>query len=288
MKETVKKYANELTNGIKTMFKEFFNKDTNKKQRANMWTFSRLIITLPILIFTILSTINFSTPLLISNSILVAFGALTDFFDGKSARKYNSSSEFGKLLDQVIDKIFSIVVGITLTIINPLYLLLLLGEGIIATINVPFSLKYKELKDTSNQIGRIKQWPLGLSFLLGYLSPLSAGLNIATTITVITTFLLQIVTALSYTKRNIDGVKEIKEREKKKLLNIEEDFDKNKELQKSIGEKTISSNTTNNVNDTKLSNKELYTKLKELKNELTNNENNVEIKEDNYQKTKKL
>ena len=34
----------ELNDGIKVMFKEFFNKETNKKQRANMWTFSRLVL----------------------------------------------------------------------------------------------------------------------------------------------------------------------------------------------------------------------------------------------------
>ena len=284
MNQSIQKYIEQLKNGIKVMFKEFFNKNTNKKQRANMWTFSRLIITLPILIFTILSTINFSIPLLISNSVLVAIGALTDFFDGKSARKYNSSSEFGKLLDQVVDKIFSIVIGITLTIINPLYLLLLAGEGIIMAVNVPISLKYKELKDTSTQIGRIKQWPLGLAFLLGYLSPLSTCLNIATTITIITTFLLQLVTATSYVKRNIEGIKEIKTRENQKILNIEEDFNKSDVFKKSLGEKDLKNNTYKE----NFSTIELHTKLKELRDELTQQEENKNIEEKNIQKTKKL
>ena len=91
MKETIKKYLEELKIGTKTMFKEFFNKETNKKQRANMWTFSRLIISIPILILSIMAMINISVPLLVSNSVLVALGALTDYFDGKSARKHNST-----------------------------------------------------------------------------------------------------------------------------------------------------------------------------------------------------
>jgi phosphatidylglycerophosphate synthase len=102
MKDTIKAYYLELKNGIKTMFKEFFNKETNKKQRANMWTFSRLIISIPILILSIIYLINFSIPLLITNTILVGMGSITDYFDGKSARKYNSSSEFGKKLDQIV------------------------------------------------------------------------------------------------------------------------------------------------------------------------------------------
>ena len=42
MKGKLKKHFKELESGTKIMFKEFFNKETNKKQRANMWTFSRL------------------------------------------------------------------------------------------------------------------------------------------------------------------------------------------------------------------------------------------------------
>ena len=145
MKDTLKKNLTLLYDGTKTMFKEFFKKETNKKQRANMWTFSRIIISIPILIFSILSIINFSTPLLITNSILVGMGAITDYFDGKSARKYKSTSEFGKRLDQVVDKIFSGIVGITLAVINPMYLITILGEIIImSTITLIFYVIDKE------------------------------------------------------------------------------------------------------------------------------------------------
>ena len=44
MKETISEFLKNFKSGTKLMFKEFFNKETNKKQRANMWTFSRLII----------------------------------------------------------------------------------------------------------------------------------------------------------------------------------------------------------------------------------------------------
>lgn len=286
MKEIIKKYLSEFKIGTKTMFKEFFNKETNKKQRANMWTFSRLILTLPILIFSIISIISFSAPLLIANSILVSIGAITDYFDGKSARKHKSTSEYGKKLDQIVDKVFSIVIGVTLAIINPLYLIPLLGEGIIMSCNIPFSIKYKNLNDSSSLIGRIKQWPLGIAFILGYISSLTTGLSIAATISVIVTFMFQVVTALTYLKRNIDGVKKIENEERdNKLLEITEDFEKNSELVKTLGEKEINSN----VDCVTKSKQELINELKVTKDELLHNDEKYNIIEkENYQKSKKL
>lgn len=280
MKEVIKKHLKELGIGTKTMFKEFFNKKTNKKQRANMWTFSRLIISIPILVLSILSIINFSPLLLITNSVLTGIGAITDYFDGKSARKHGSTSEFGKKLDQVVDKVFSIIIGATLAIINPIYILPLLGEGIIMMSTLPFSFKYKEAKDTSLYIGKIKQWPLGISFIFGYISMLNLPLSIISNILVSATVLLQLVTAATYTKRNIETVKEIKSKQTSKLLESEENYDKVNTLQKTIGEKDI---TTKNTN---LSRKELCDELRKLRNELIP-PNELTNEEKNNQKIKK-
>lgn len=280
MKEVIKKHLKELGIGTKTMFKEFFNKKTNKKQRANMWTFSRLIISIPILVLSILSIINFSPLLLITNSVLTGIGAITDYFDGKSARKHGSTSEFGKKLDQVVDKVFSIIIGATLAIINPIYILPLLGEGIIMMSTLPFSFKYKEAKDTSAYIGKIKQWPLGISFIFGYISMLNLPLSIISNILVSATVLLQLVTAATYTKRNIETVKEIKSKQTSKLLESEENYDKVNTLQKTIGEKDINTKNTN------LSRKELCDELRKLRNELIP-PNELTNEEKNNQKIKK-
>ena len=125
----VKKYLKEFKIGTKKMFKEFFNKETNKKQRANMWTFSRLIIPVITTILCVISLfVTNAVPLLIAAATLTGFGALTDYFDGKSARKHNSTSEYGKRLDQISDKVFSGMLGISLSILNPLFLITLLEE----------------------------------------------------------------------------------------------------------------------------------------------------------------
>lgn len=280
MKEVIKKHLKELGIGTKTMFKEFFSKKTNKKQRANMWTFSRLIISIPILVLSILSIINFSPLLLITNSVLTGIGAITDYFDGKSAKKHGSTSKFGKKLDQVVDKVFSIIIGATLAIINSIYILPLLGEGIIMMSTLPFSFKHKEAKDISAYIGKIKQWPLGVSFIFGYISMLNLPLSIISNILVSATFLLQLATAATYTKRNIETLKDIKSKQTSKSLESEENYDKVITLQKTIGEKDINTKNTN------LSRKELCDELRKLRNELVP-QNELTNEEKNNKKIKK-
>ena len=136
-----KKYLIEFKNGTIVMFKEFFNKKTNKKQRANMWSFLRLIIPLITLILSIIASILNILPLLVASGIIAGFGALTDFFDGKSARKHKSSSEYGKILDQVTDKFYSLIMGINLSFLNPIYILPLSLELTISLINISYKSK---------------------------------------------------------------------------------------------------------------------------------------------------
>ena len=205
----IKKYYKELCSGIKIMFKEFFNKNTNKKQRANMWTFSRLIVSFIIPTLTLLGSITLSSSLFISAIGVTVFGAITDFFDGRSARKYNSYSEFGKLLDQVVDKVFSIMIGISLSILNPLFIINLLGESIISCVNISYHLKYKDIKKDSLMLGKIKQWPLGISFVLGFISTIVPGLSTITNISILITLLFQISALGNYIISNKKEVERI-------------------------------------------------------------------------------
>ena len=145
MKEEIKKYWKEFKIGTKIMFKEFFNKETNKKQRANMWTFARFIIPIITLTTSIIAISTASIPLFIGTGIMAGMGAVTDFFDGKSARKHGSTSEYGKILDQASDKFFAGIIGINLLFLNPLYIFILLGEALIAVVNISYKLKHKDL-----------------------------------------------------------------------------------------------------------------------------------------------
>ena len=223
----IKKYYKELCSGIKIMFKEFFNKNTNKKQRANMWTFSRLIVSFIIPTLTLLGSITLSSSLFISAIGVTVFGAITDFFDGRSARKYNSYSEFGKLLDQVVDKVFSIMIGISLSILNPLFIINLLGESIISCVNISYHLKYKDIKKDSLMLGKIKQWPLGISFVLGFISTIVPGLSTITNISILITLLFQISALGNYIISNKKEVERINAKIKNNQIENEEILSRN-------------------------------------------------------------
>lgn len=283
MIEILKNYWSEFKNGTKTMFKEFVKKDTNKKQRANMWTFARLIIPIFTLITSIIAIITASIPLFIGTGILAGMGAVTDFFDGKSARKHNSSSEYGKILDQASDKFFSGMIGINLLFLNPAYIFVLLGELIIAGVNIYNKFKNKDLVINSSMIGRIKEWPLFLSLALGFLSTISPTLLTISNYSIILTTVFQIATATSYVEGNNKEVKKLQETNK---FELENDFENENNIN-SI-EKTKIIEDIHNLKENKpISRIEQCENLRKLKDELIYNEENKIISEKEYQKTKK-
>lgn len=277
LKTRIKNYFNLFNKGTKTMFKEFFKKDTNKKQRANMWTFIRIITPFLTLICSIIAIITNLMPLFITSGIIAGFGAFTDFMDGRSSRKHNSESEYGKLLDQVSDKLFAGIIGINLSFINPIFLITLLGELSIMLTNISYKIKHNDLDIKSTKIGKIKEWPLFFTLAIGYLSPINNIILSISTISIILTLILQTLTVQSYV---ISNNKEIKKIEKNKIFNI------NNELNNNYEKKYIKKidNNKKRKNDF-LSQKE---ELIKFKNELQQMSENKNLEETNgYQKIKK-
>ena len=200
----------EFTTGVSTMFKEFFNKETNKKQRANMWTFSRLVLAFGIPIMALISKLTLSNIGYILASCLTVLGTITDFMDGKSARKHHSTSDFGKKLDMLSDKVFAFMLGISLSLINPLFIFNIIGETLISSINIYYQKKYHHLVPKSSYLGKLKQWPLSVSFILGYLSIFLPNLTLITNIFIFTSFVMELavskdyINKYNYQKKNID------------------------------------------------------------------------------------
>lgn len=90
-----------------------------KNKIPNILTFFRIILVIPIIVlmfipqlcnrtifnFTV-DNINISTNVaFIISFVLFVIASITDFFDGFLARKYNSISTLGKILDPIADKI---------------------------------------------------------------------------------------------------------------------------------------------------------------------------------------
>lgn len=284
MLNKIHKYFNEFKIGTKTMFKEFFNKETNKKQRANMWTFSRLILSIFITICSIFALSSMNPVLFSIASGLTGFGAITDFFDGRSARKYNSCSEYGKLLDQVTDKFFTTLISICLVFINPLFLTVILGEGLISVVNIMYENKYGKngLNIKSSQIGRIKQWPLSASLIIAFLSPISKLMLTITNILISTTNFMQLLAIGSYIKENNEKIKKLNNIDKNIkdtcLENIKEKQDKEKILEFT---KNKSNTEVRYNNKQKL---EQYYKLRDTLNNVINKKSDEENYIENDQK----
>ena len=199
---------NEFNNGIKVMFKEFFNKGTNKKQRANMWTFSRLILAFLVPIMALIGKITI-VPFFYALAVgFTTLGAFTDFMDGRSARKHNSMSMFGRKLDILADKVFSFMQAITLSLMNPLFLFNIMGEAMISFTNIHYQKKYSHLVPKSSNIGRIKQWPLSIAFILGYLSIFLPELVLATNIFIFISFAMELAVFKNYVDINNYSVRE--------------------------------------------------------------------------------
>lgn len=249
----IKKYFNEFKLGTKKMFKEFFKKDTNKKQRANMWSFTRLIIPIITLISSTIAIIVSSPILFGITGAIAGFGAITDYFDGKSSRKHESSSEYGKILDQVTDKFFAGIIGFNLLFLNFNYIYILIGELVIAAINIRYKLKDTDLNIPSSRIGKIKEWPLFATLALGFLSPINSILLTISNLSIILTAIFQILTAKSYVVNNNKELKVINE-----YCNISSDIENDENKDKEI----ICSNFS------KKSKLEQYQKLRDVLNNI--------------------
>lgn len=133
----------------------------NKVLIPNILTLSRIILTPIIIILGI--TKNYKLAI-----ILIAIAAITDFFDGKLARKWNSVTEFGAKLDAIADKIFAI--GLIACLINKsnLFIALLIFEIIIGLFNFYSYHKTKNIK--SLMIGKIKTALLFITVIVGFCS----------------------------------------------------------------------------------------------------------------------
>ena len=96
-----------------------------------MFPWYQLGIEFPML--NIIGKINIDSKYLVAG-ILFVIAALTDFFDGKVARKYNMVTDFGKMIDAISDKILTNTLIIVLAcdgMVHPLIAVIIIGRDIV-------------------------------------------------------------------------------------------------------------------------------------------------------------
>lgn len=137
-----------------------FHKDDNhhtlKKVLVNAITSIRALGTLIIVPI-------FQTTGPIAAGLAAAGFFLTDFIDGKLARKFEVQTFFGSLLDGLSDKAFSIICLVLLAIHNPVFWTVIAAEGAIVYANYKSAKKGNNVQ--SSKAGKIKTGILGASII---------------------------------------------------------------------------------------------------------------------------
>ena len=96
-----------------------------------MFPWYQLGIEFPML--NLIGKINIDSKYLVAG-VLFIVAALTDFFDGKVARKYNMVTDFGKMIDAISDKILTNTLIIVLAcdgMVHPLIAVIIIGRDIV-------------------------------------------------------------------------------------------------------------------------------------------------------------
>ena len=190
----------------KKCYKEFKNPKTRYKQIPNALTASRLFA--PLFIIPAALTGN----LFLTGLFALGFAA-TDGLDGYFARKYKTTSEFGRELDALTDKIFAITLIFPLLFNNPLIISNLIMEFVIGGVNVMSRLNNNMPKTAI--IGKVKTGALSLTLIINYIA-LALGISPAIlNFFTGSTLLLQIGTTLKYLSNYRKD--EIKKKEESKV-----------------------------------------------------------------------
>lgn len=181
--------------------------DKMKRMIPNILTSIRLVVIPFIILLGIYDEYEFL-------AIVGIIVALTDYYDGKLARKWNVCSEFGARLDAGSDKLLAISLILVLIFKNRLFIYLLILESIIAFINL--IVFYKTRVTKSSLIGKFKTWLLYITLILGVINIFYPKIYLLTKVGVYITLFFQIITAIKYFLNLIE------EYSKKKKNSIEE------------------------------------------------------------------
>jgi len=149
-------------------------KDKSRNE-IKIWTISNLLS-----IFRIILIIPISVLLLsgIESNRYWVFGLgiiaiLTDKLDGELARRYNTVTEFGKILDPLADKIAVVTVGIILTIQNiiPLWFILVISlRDLLILLGGLYLKSKKNIVPQSNIQGKIAVAVISVVLILAILN----------------------------------------------------------------------------------------------------------------------
>lgn len=143
--------------------------DSRRWTISNVLSFSRIILTIPIILLLLRSDIVDRWWAL----GLMVVASLTDFFDGMLARTYHQETDLGKILDPLADKIAVVTITGLLTFkgIIPLWFLIaaVIRDGLILTGGLYVKAR-KKIVLQSNVLGKWTVTIMALYIMLATLS----------------------------------------------------------------------------------------------------------------------
>ncbi|HOA34462.1 MAG TPA: CDP-alcohol phosphatidyltransferase family protein, partial [Clostridiales bacterium] len=89
------------------------SKKKNSDLLTNIWTVPNILTMIRIILVPIFAVL-FLKGSYIPALVVLLLSGLTDFFDGKIARRFNQISELGKILDPIADKFTQITIAVLL------------------------------------------------------------------------------------------------------------------------------------------------------------------------------
>lgn len=184
--------------------------------------------------------------------ILTIIAAITDFLDGRLARKWNVTSLFGAKLDAVADKLFAIgIIGCLITKFTILWIPFIL-EMIIGITNLYYH--FKNNKTESLMIGKIKTVFLFTTVVIGIITTFHSNIYFILHGMSYATINLQILSLFQYGYNFFNPKKELSIEDNemhKKIMDEEtEEYDKTmilKDLEK-LAQKYEYNNETDDIN----------------------------------------
>ena len=183
---------------------------------ANKITMSRIFLAIVILIvllfpwhqigidipvYVVKGSINVDLRYIIAG-VLFVIASLTDFIDGKVARKYNMVTDFGKMIDAISDKILTntlIVVLACDNMVHPVIAVIIIGRDIIVdSIKMLIGNKGKAVAAIGVAKYKTASLMIGLTLKLFYDLPISLLLNGVSDFFLILAAVLSIVSGAKY------------------------------------------------------------------------------------------
>ena len=183
---------------------------------ANKITMSRIFLSVVILILLLFPwyQVGIDMPVYIVNGsinmdlkyiiagILFIIASLTDFVDGRVARKYNMVTDFGKMLDAICDKILTNTLIVALAcngMVSPVIAVIIIGRDIIVdSIKMLIGNKGKAVAAIGVAKYKTATLMIGLTLKLFYDLPFSLFFNGISDFLLIVAAVLSIISGVKY------------------------------------------------------------------------------------------